>query len=296
MRLGRRPVSWDKENRFVPGYDVAGVVLETGSSVSKFNVGDEVFYCGAQNFYGAYARYNTIDSRVVAHKPKSISWTEAAALPLTTQTAWNCLSDRMRIPENKEENKGKVILITAGAGGVGSMAIQIAKVVHGLTVIASASRKDTEAYCKKCGADYVINHRNDLGQELAKIGFKEVDYVFHCWEMTNEYAKQLSQVSKPYGTIGLLTAIEPINLSVFFPKNLTLAFEVRNPALKGDKMTLFGDYLENVAKYIEEGKMFSNLSEVKPFTLENIKEAHKRLEEGNIIGKLVYDKIEEFDE
>ncbi len=295
VRIGRKGGIVDENNPKVVGYDAAGVIVETGSDVKGLSKGDEVYYVSSINLQGAYSKLQPVDSRVVSKKPKSLSWVEAAALPLVTLTAWETMIERMKIPTNKEQNKGKYILITAGAGGVGSIAIQIAKQLLGLNVIASASRQDTIDYAKKCGADVVINHRNPLPQELEKIGFKEVDYVFHCWELSNDYTQQLSQITKPFGVIGVLTAIEPINLGPFFSKSITLAHEFMFARqVYGVEIERHGQILSEVAELIDNKVLFSPLTDTKPFTLDNIVEAHKKLEKGTVIGKLGFDKLDEF--
>lgn len=289
IRQGRRnPTTIDKDHPRVPGYDTAGVVVEVGSEVKKFKIGDEVYFSSNFTRYGSYARYIVIDNSVVGFKPKKSSFGEAAAMPLATLTAWECLSEHMGIPEDKEKNKEKTLLVIAGAGGVGSTGIQIAKKVHGLTVIASASRPETIDYVKKCGADYVINHKNSISSELEKIGMKEVDYVLHCWEFDNYYAKELCGVIKPFGVLCIMTFLEDIS-PMHFQKPIVFVH-----GRKGFRAG-HGERLDKLAQLMDDGEVFSAMTEEAPFTLENIINAHKRLEGGSVIGKLVFNKLDEFD-
>ncbi len=145
------------------GWDSVGVVEAVGNKTTKFKVGDEVFYAGDITRSGSNAEFQLVDERIVGHKPQKISIAEAAAMPLTSLTAYEALFDRIRI--DPEKDKGKSVLILAGAGGVGSIAIQLAKKLGNLTVIATASRPDTQEWCKKMGADFVVNHYH-LEEEL----------------------------------------------------------------------------------------------------------------------------------
>ena len=163
-------------NPHVLGWDASGIVEEVGSEVKLYKKGDEVFFAGDPSRPGCNAQFMVIDERIVGVKPKSLNWAEAAGLPLTALTVWEAIEEQMHISLDKEKNKQKTILFVAGAGGVGSIGIQLAKTVFGLKVVATASRKDTVDFCKKMGADYVINHKNNLKQELENVGLKGVDY------------------------------------------------------------------------------------------------------------------------
>ena len=156
------------------GWDAVGTVEAVGDKTSRFKVGDQVYYAGDLTRSGSNAEYQLVDERIVGKKPKKLSNADAAAIPLTGLTAWESLFDRIKI--NPDTDRGKSVLILAGAGGVGSIAIQIAKKIAGLTVIAMASRSETQDWCKKLGADFVVNHYH-LKDELNKIGHGEVDYI-----------------------------------------------------------------------------------------------------------------------
>jgi len=156
------------------GWDAVGTIEEIGEKTSRFKVGDEVYYAGDLTRSGCNSEYQLIDERIVGKKPKSLTSAEAAAIPLTGLTAYETFFDRIKI--NPETDKGKTVLILAGAGGVGSIAIQLAKKLGNLTVIATASREDSIDWCNQLGADFVVNHHN-LKEELERIGHKEVNYI-----------------------------------------------------------------------------------------------------------------------
>jgi len=289
------PVSVSTENPRIPGYDASGIVVEVGTAVKKFKVGDEVFYAGNVQKPGTYAPLHVVDSRIVGHKPKSLSHAEAAGMPLVCLTAWESLIDRLRIPQDKSQNRGKTILIIAAAGGVGSVAIQIAKRLLGLTVIATASRSETVDFVKKLGSDYAINYKNPLAEELEKIGIKEVDYVFHCHELTTDYVKQIGQVIKPGGAVVGITAGEEYDLRVFFTKSVLFLLELMfTRPTYGVELERQGEILETVSKLFDEKVLVHTVTEIKPFTVENVRKAHIKLENGAGIGKIVLDKVDEF--
>ena len=161
-----------EENPLILGYDASGIIEEVGSDVKKFKVGDEVAYWGDVRRDGTNAQFHVVDWRIIGPKAKNLSWAAAAAYPMAFGTAWEGIVENMRIPEDKAANANRTILITSGAGGVGSMSIQIAKHVLGLKVIATASRPDSQEFAKKMGADYVIDHSKDMKEQLDKLGFQ----------------------------------------------------------------------------------------------------------------------------
>nr|MBX2844037.1 zinc-binding alcohol dehydrogenase family protein [Flammeovirgaceae bacterium] len=193
------------------GWDAAGTVEAVGDKASKFKVGDQVYYAGDLTRSGSNAEYQLIDERIVGRKPENLTIAEAAAIPLTGLTAWESLFDRIKI--NPEKDKGKTVLILAGAGGVGSIAIQIAKKVAGLTVIATASRPESKTWCNAMGADFVVNHY-DLKVELERIGHGQVDYILDFVDI-NGYWETVAEIIKPQGHIVSITgSSEPLNLSI----------------------------------------------------------------------------------
>jgi NADPH2:quinone reductase len=258
-----------------------------GAEVSKFKVGDTVYYAGDLTRDGSNAEYQLVDERIVGFKPKNLSIAEAAAIPLTGLTAWESIFDRIKV--NPEKDKGKTILILAGAGGVGSIAIQIAKQVAQLTVIATASRPESSAWCKDLGADYVVNHY-DLKAELEAIGHSEVDYILDFVHLNN-YWETIVEVIKPQGHIVSITgSAEPLNLSLLKTKSVTFSWEfmyTRSMYTTND-MAQQHHILNEIGRLLEEGVLKTTLTTVlKGFTVENLKKAHLMQESGKTIGKTV---------
>ncbi|HEX5633090.1 MAG TPA: zinc-binding alcohol dehydrogenase family protein, partial [Gemmatimonadales bacterium] len=178
------------------GWDAAGEVVECGSECRLFRVGDRVWYAGERERAGCNAELQAVDERLVARLPAGLEWEEGAALPLTALTAWEALFDRLRIPER--DAYGARLLVIGGAGGVGSIAIQLAKALTSLTVIATASRPETVAWCRRMGADDVLDHGRDLAAQLAERGHGEVDYAF-LTAATDPYLPQLPALLAPQG-------------------------------------------------------------------------------------------------
>lgn len=269
------------------GWDAVGIVEAVGTEVSTFKVGDEVYYAGDLTRDGSNAEYQLVDERIVGFKPKNLSIAEAAAIPLTGLTAWESIFDRIKV--NPEKDKGKTILILAGAGGVGSMAIQIAKQVAQLTVIATASRPESSAWCKELGADYVVNHY-DLKAGLEAIGHAEVDYILDCVNINN-YWEVVVDIIKPQGHIVSITgSSEPLNLSLLKKKSVSFSFEfmyTRSMYTTND-MAQQQRILNEIGSLLDNGTLKTTLTTVlKGFTAENLKQAHLMQESGKTIGKTV---------
>lgn len=166
-----------------------------------------------------------------------------------------------------------------------------------MTVIASASRKETVEFVEKAGADFIVNHRNSLKEEFEKIGVKDVDYVLHAHEFNNKYCKELAEVLKPYGVLGIISAEENINLGPLFSKCITLVHEMRNARpLMGVDLEVHGKILDKMAENLDSGLLFSTATEISKFSVENIQKGHEKLEGGSVIGKLVFEGVEKFEE
>lgn len=275
------------EQAKIIGWDAVGIVEAVGAEVSKFKVGDVVYYAGDLTRDGSNAEYQLVDERIVGFKPKNLSIAEAAAIPLTGLTAWESIFDRIKV--NPEKDKGKTILILAGAGGVGSIAIQIAKQVAQLTVIATASRPESRTWCKDLGADYVVNHY-DLKAELEAIEHAEVDYILDFVHLNN-YWETIVDVIKPQGHIVSITGSkEPLDLSLLKTKSVTFSWEfmyTRSMYTTND-MAQQHHILNEIGRLLEEGILKTTLTTVlKGFTVENLKKAHLMQESGKTIGKTV---------
>ena len=269
------------------GWDAAGTVEAVGSKASKFKVGDQVYYAGDITRSGSNAEYQLIDERIVGHKPKNLSLAESAALPLTTLTAYESLFDRIKI--NPEKDKGKTILILAGAGGVGSIAIQIAKKMANLKVIATASRPDSIQWCKDLGADYVINHYN-LKAELEEIGHSEVNYILDFVDLKG-YWETVAEIIKPQGHIVTITgSADPLHLNLLKEKSVSFSYEFMytRSMFTTDDMEEQHKILNEIAELMDRGTLKPTLTTtLEGFTVENLKKAHQMQESGKTIGKTV---------
>ena len=283
------------ENAHVLGWDGSGIVEEIGSEASFYKKGDEVIFAGDATKHGCYAALMVIDERIVGVKPKTLNWAESAAVPLTSLTA---LEENMHISLNKENNKGKTILFVGGAGGVGSIGIQLAKVVFGLKVVASASKPETMEWCKKMGADYVINHKNNLKSEIDVAGVKGVDYILNCTVLTDALVGQFAEIINPLGIIcGIIAGPgEKFEMgNMIFAKRISITMELMfSRALLKYDLEKQKNILDNVSKLLDEKKIVTTLKKVKSFSLENVKEAHVEIEKGTNIGKTALDKVQEY--
>jgi NADPH2:quinone reductase len=271
----------------VIGWDAAGTVEEVGDQTTRFKVGDEVYYAGDLTRSGSNSEYQLIDERIVGKKPKSLTNAEAAAIPLTGLTAWESLFDRIKV--NPKKDKGKSVLILAGAGGVGSIAIQIAKQVAGLTVIATASRPESEAWCRQFGADYVVNHR-DLKNELEKIGHSQVDYILDFVDLGG-YWETAAEIIKPQGHIVSITgSSKPLNLDVLKLKSISFSWELMytRSMFTTEDIDTQHQILNDIADLLDDGTLKTTLTTtLEGFTVENLKKAHEMQESGKTIGKTV---------
>ena len=269
------------------GWDAVGIVEAVGEGGSLFNVGDAVFYAGDLTRSGSNAEYQLVDERIVGRKPGNLSIAEAAAIPLTGLTAYETIFDRFKY--NPATDKGKTLLILAGAGGVGSIAIQLAKKLTDLTVIATASRKETMDWCKQMGADIVVNHY-ELKDELAAKGIEQVDFIFECVDLKS-YWETAAELIKPQGHIVSITgSSDPLNFNLLKNKSVTFSWELMftRSMYETPDMQRQHDILNHLAELLEEGTLQSTLTTTfNGFTVANLKEAHKLQESGKSIGKNV---------
>jgi NADPH2:quinone reductase len=276
------------------GWDAAGVVEAVGEEASLFSPGDEVYYAGSITRQGCDAEYHLVDERIVGRKPRNLTFEEAAAMPLTTITAWEAFFDRMGIA--RSGNDGKSLLIIAGAGGVGSIGIQIAKKLAGLHVIATASRGESEAWCRELGADEVINHREPFKQEFQRISADEVDYIL-CAANTELHLQNMADVIKPQGKLCLIVGAkggQPVPINLFQSKSVALCWELMftRAQYQTPDMQAQHDLLNETAALLENGTLRHTLKEnAGPLNAENLRQAHARLESGSMIGKLALSGI-----
>lgn len=284
----RKPKDKVEAKPKVLGWDAAGEVMGVGDAVTLFKVGDLVYYAGDVTRSGCNAEYQVMDERIVGHKPRSLNFEAAAALPLTAITAWEALFDRLGISQDLVNNLGKSILIIGGAGGVGSIAIQLAKKIAGLNVIATASRPETIQWVKNLGADHVVNH-HQLKKEMAELNIQP-GYIL-CNNDTDGYFDAMAEIVKPQGKIcSIVETTKPVNLDVLKTKSATFVWEFMfsRSMFKTDDMIAQHHILERVAKLIDDGVLITTLNQVlAPINAENLRQAHAQLESGSTIGKLV---------
>ncbi len=272
----------------VLGYDAAGIVKAIGSEVSLFNVGDEVFYAGDLTRPGTNAEFHVVDERIVGKKPSTLDFASSASLPLTSITAWEMLFDSFAIKEG--EGDGESILVIGGAGGVGSILIQLAKQLTKLTVITTASRPDTIEWVKKMGADHVINHREPLAPQVKALGL--VPHYVASLTATDQHFENIVELIKPRGHIALID--DPQNLSINAIKLKALSFSwefmfTRSMFQTGD-MIKQHELLQRVSTLVDEGKITSTAtSNTGKINAQILTELHKIQESGSVIGKNVFD-------
>ena len=279
----------------VLGWDASGIVEEVGADTSLFEVGDEVYYAGSIIRPGSNSEYQLVDERIVGKKPSSLSFVEAAALPLTTITAWEALFERLGItPSKTDRNKQSTVLIINGAGGVGSIAIQLAKQVAGLQVIATASRDETIAWCQRMGADYTIDRHQPFNTQLEQLGVPLVDYIL-CFHSTDLHWQNMADAIKPQGKIcSIVGNKSPLDLNVFKSKSVTFAWEFMftKAQYQTSDMQSQHELLNRVSELVEMGVIQTTLNKnLGVLNSHNLGVAHQLLESGKTIGKLVLSGI-----
>lgn len=273
----------------VLGWDAAGTVAAVGPDVTLFKVGDPVFYAGSITRPGANSEFHLVDERIVGHKPATLDFAQAAALPLTAITAWEAMFDRLGISP-KGADAGKSVLIIGGAGGVGSIGIQLAKVLAGLTVIATASRPESEAWCRRLGADHTIDHRKDMVSQLRGLGFENVDYIL-CFNDTDRHFAAMAEAIAPQGKIcSIVENAGPLAVGALKNKSATFVWEFMFTRAMFQTSDMIAQHrlLNEVARLIDAGKLQTTVGEnLGVICAENLRRAHALLEGGQTIGKLV---------
>ncbi|WP_308365806.1 MULTISPECIES: zinc-binding alcohol dehydrogenase family protein [unclassified Microbulbifer] len=275
-------------NARILGFDAAGTVEEVGAEVMLFKKGDQVFYAGAIDRPGSNSEYQLVDERIAARKPESLSFAEAAALPLTSITAWELLFDRLRVPYGiKTQNDA--LLIINGAGGVGSILTQLARRLTGLTVIATASRPETVAWCQSMGAHHVINHHNPLDRELKEIGIPRVRYVASLTG-TEQHLPAIIELLEPLGAMAVIDDPATLDIKPFKSKGLSVHWEYMfaRPVYQTADMIEQHRLLSEVAALVDAGVLKTTLKEeLGTINAANLRRAHGKQESGRCIGKNV---------
>lgn len=271
------------------GWDACGIVEKVGSQVSLFSPGDRVYYAGSFKRSGSNSEYQLVDERIVGNAPKSLTDAQAAAMPLTSLTAYEALFEQLSLSQDKTSNEGKTILIINGAGGVGSVATQLASNA-GLTVIATASRPESINWVKSHGATDVVNHRKNLVNEVHKLGYKYVDYILELKDIDSHW-KEMCELIKPEGAIVSITDNRrPINLRLLTPKKAIFAWEwmYTKSYYHTPDMQSQHDILNKIATLIDNSELQCTLTQsLSPINADNLREAHNLVENGHMIGKVV---------
>jgi len=270
----------------VIGWDATGVVKSVGENVSLFKPGDKVWYAGDITRSGSNAQFQLVDERIVGHMPSSLSYGEAAALPLTSITAWELLFDRLNVAKNDDS---KSILVIGAAGGVGSIMVQLLKQRTKLNIIASASRAETISWLEDLGADTIVNHRNPLSEEFAAKNLSEVDYVVSL-NNTEQHLPEIEKVVKPQGQFALIDDPETLNIVPFKNKSVSVHWELMftRSLFKTDDMQEQHVILNNVATMIDLGQIKTTVGEhLGKINAANLRKAHQHLETQTAKGKVV---------
>jgi NADPH2:quinone reductase len=281
------------------GWDAVGTVQAVGKDVTLFKPGDEVFYAGSITRPGANAQYHLVDERIVGRKPQSLSIAEAAALPLTSITAWELLFDRLGIartaltPGDEEKASSDAasgtILVIGGAGGVGSILLQIARRLTGLTIIATASRAETREWCLERGAHHVVDHSKSLPAELKAIGFPQVDYIAGLTG-TAQHLPAIIEVIKPQGRFGLIDDPPTLDILPFKRKSVSVHWEAMftRAIFQTDDMIAQHHLLNDISGLVDAGVIRTTLQQtLGRINAANIKKAHALIETGRAKGKIV---------
>ena len=263
------------------GWDAVGTVEALGQRAGGFAVGDRVWYAGALNRAGCNAELHLVDWRLVARAPQSLTPAEAAALPLTSLTAWELLFDRMRLPQGADAAAGQVLLVVAGAGGVGSMVLQLARQFTGLTLVATASQPEGQAWARRCGAHQVIDHQLPLRPQLAALGIEAVEWVASL-SHTDQHFNALVDLLAPQGALALIDDPNPaaIDLLSLKRKSLSLHWELMftRSLFQTADMAAQGAILQRVAELVDENRLFSSCRQILgPINAANLTAAHLQL-------------------
>ncbi|WP_299491876.1 zinc-binding alcohol dehydrogenase family protein [uncultured Shewanella sp.] len=274
------------------GWDAVGEVIATGELVTQFQPGDLVYYAGDITRQGSNAEYQLVDERIVGIKPKSLSAGEAAALPLTAITAWELLFEHLGIKRQPIDTVGKsdeIILVVGAAGGVGSMLIQLVKKLTGATIIATASRERSQAWVKKLGADFVIDHTQSLIEQINALGLGAVTHVASL-NSTDTYFKIYTELLAPFGKIAIIDDPKALDVTQLKLKSLSLHWEFMfaRSMFHAVDLQAQGKLLSHVADLVDHGHIQTTLGQhLGKINAENLRSAHAALEAGSAIGKIV---------
>jgi len=283
MRAAPEAGSWK-----VLGWDAAGVVKAAGPDVAQFRVGDEVFYAGAMQRQGTNAQYHLVDERLVGRKPSTLDWAQAAALPLTAVTAWEALFDRLDVIK-AVPGAASAILIIGGAGGVGSIATQLARQLTSLTVIASASRPETQDWVREHGAHHVVDHSRPLAAQVAALGLGAPAFVFSTTN-TDAHLAEIVELIAPQGRFAVIDDPAVLDINPFKRKSVSVHWEFMftRSMFETPDIGAQGALLNEVSGLVDAGTLRTTLAEVLgPIDAATLKRAHALIESGKARGKVV---------
>ncbi len=270
------------------GWDAAGVVKAVGSGVQHFQVGDEVYYAGVINRPGSYAELQAVDERIVARKPRTLDFAQAAALPLTALTAWETLFDRLDV--NKPVAGGsRALLLVGGAGGVGSITIQLLKTLTDIQTIATASRPESENWVRALGADFVVNHHEPLPAQIAALGIGAPAFVFST-SQSDTYLPAIAELIAPQGRIAVIDDPATLDVNPLKSKSLSLHWEFMFTRALRETADIArqGEILAKVAQLVDEGRLHSTATQtIDGINAANLRRAHQLVERGDMVGKVV---------
>ncbi|EJI86863.1 alcohol dehydrogenase [Alishewanella aestuarii B11] len=274
----------------VLGWDAAGEVVAVGEQVSRFAPGDRVYYAGALQRQGSNAEYQLVDERIVGKMPANLSFEQAAALPLTALTAWELLFDRLELATPSLKHPKPVLLVTGAAGGVGSILVQLARQLTTVTIVATASRPESQLWVQELGAHYVVNHNQPLIPQLQQLGIQAVSHVASLTQTDQHYA-ELVQLLAPQGKLALIDdPVGGLDIMPLKQKSISLHWEfmfTRSLFSTPDLLTQH-QILTDLSRLIEQGQINTTLKQsFGKINAENLKQAHALLESGKAIGKIV---------
>ena len=272
----------------VLGWDAAGIVRAVGPAVSSFRPGDPVFYAGAIGRPGCNSEYHLVDERIVGNKPRTVDWAAAAALPLTSITAWEMLFDRLDVCR-PVPGAAPAIVIVGGAGGVGSMAIQLARALTGLTVIATASRPETASWARALGAHHVLDHGRPLADEVASLGLGAPAFVFSTTR-TDRHLAAIADLLAPQGRLGVIDDPPALDVNPFKRKSVSVHWELMytRSIYETPDMAEQGRLLDEVSRLVDDGTLRSTVTRNEgAITAAALKRVHALIETGTARGKIV---------
>ncbi len=271
----------------VLGWDAAGIVKAAGVECTLFKPGDEVYYAGSVARPGTNAEFHLVDERIVGKKPGGLSFAHAAALPLTTLTGWELLFDRLSVPESTPDAGN--LLIIGGAGGVGSILIQLARKLTGLTIIATASRPETQKWCLDLGAHHVIDHAKPMGEQMKSLGIPQVELIASL-NATDKHYPGVVELLAPEGKFGLIDDPETLDAKPLKRKAASLHWEFMfaRSLFHTPTMPAQHQILNRVSELIDAGVIRSTFDhEIGSINAANLKKAHALIESGRAQGKVV---------